>query len=212
MSLVRNDLKIRLKHRLSSFKNWLISCDNQDIYRSDFARDNPLVHAAPSLVSYTVYEEESVLALMELVVPQSPQDRIFVRQRLGRGDKAVIGFIDDQPVFYGWLMFSEIEVTYGVFLPLGPHIAFAYNLYTRSSHRRMGAVSGFYDFVLRYLREQGFHTLYVGIDSDNRPSVKAHEKNGFRKDGYFHTLKLMGFCFTLAGFPGAKRFFMNGPQ
>ena len=133
-----------------------------------------------------------------------------MRARLRKGDKAVIGQVDGQPVFYGWLMFNEIEVTYGVFMPLRAHTAFGYNLYTKASHRRLGVMSGFYHFARTYLHKRRFHTLYVGITGQNKPSIKAHEKNGFRKEGYFYTLKMSGTCFTLARFPGTKRFLCNG--
>ncbi|MCF6199076.1 MAG: GNAT family N-acetyltransferase [Hyphomicrobiaceae bacterium] len=205
-----------LKQILSRLKNALLSRDMQDIYRStstEFSAQSKRPDAsAPSLITYKIYEDDNVLALMEQVCPQGEQERQFVHQRLGKGDKAVIGSLEGQPVFYGWLMFNEIEVTYGVFMPLGARTAFGYNLYTRSSHRRMGVMSGFYGFARSYLHQRRFDTLYVGISSQNEPSIKAHEKNGFRKEGYFYTLKMLGTCYTLARFPGIKRFFLHSPQ
>jgi len=205
-----------LKQTLSRLKNALVSLDMQDIYRCAFTASNAQSTRADAcalpLISYRIYEDENVLALMEQICPQGEQQRQFVRQRLDKGDKAVIGSLEGQPVFYGWLMFNEVEVTYGVFMPLGGRTAFGYNLYTRSSHRRMGVMSGFYDFAQSYLHQRRFHTLYVGISRQNTPSIKAHKKNGFRKEGCFYTLKMLSTCFTLSRFPDTKRFFINSPQ
>ena len=104
-------------------------------------------------------------------------------------------------------MFDEMEITYGVFAPTSPGTAFAYNLYTRPSFRRQGAMSAFYRFTNDYLKSEDYRALHCGIATSNAPSIKAHLKNGFKKSGYFYTVKLLGLCFTLANHNHyAKRF------
>ena len=139
----------------------------------------------------------------------SSYDRQVALKRLEEGDKAIIGFHEDQPVFYGWMMFNEIEMTYGVYVPIATGTAFAYNLFTKASFRRQGALTQFYLFAQDYLKSQNRDTLYCGIATNNEPSIKGHIKNGFRKCGFFYTLKILGIGITLADSQYPKRLSIN---
>ncbi len=212
----------RLRQGLSWFKSRVISRDLQDIYllkktlggdRSGSApvaelagRDSETGRAG---ITYQIDDRLEVLELIDQINPLDEQARRFARRRLQAGDKAVIACENGLPVFYGWLMFGAIEMTYGVFLPMPQSSAFAYNLFTASAHRRRGLMSGFYEFARNYLEQNGYHSLHVGISSGNGASIKAHLKTGFEKSGYFYTLKLLGTCFTLARFTHAKRFYIS---
>ncbi len=188
--------RLRLRQTLSRLKNFIFLLDFQDIYRYD----KPLSPApdAPSSATFKIYHTLQALEIIEQLNPMSPQERSFAENRLHKGDKAVIGFVEGRPVFYGWLMLEEMEITYGVFANTASGTAFAYNLYTRPSFRRQGAMGAFYRFTADYLKSRDFHTLHCGIATNNTPSIKAHLKNGFDKSGYFYTVKLLGTCFTLA--------------
>ena len=217
-------MRSRIRQTLSSLKSHVISRDFQDIYQFNHALERGLL-AAPIVnegfgenekpdsgrteLTYRIHDSLQVLKLIEHIHPMDEQGRLFARSRLGAGDKAVIGYDGDLPVFYGWLMFEEIEMTYSVFMPVPQGIAFGYNLFTKISHRRRGAMTGFYDYVHNYLKQKDFHTIYIGISTNNRSSIKAHLKSGFEKVGYFYTLKMFGTCFTLANFAHAKRFYIN---
>lgn len=165
--------------------------------------------AGPAEIRFCMYADAKILDIVEKIRPMNMSERRFALDRLSRGDRVVIGYHDAEPVFYGWLMFDALEMTYGIFLDLPPGTAFGYNLFTKKSHRRRGLMTGFYEFVIHQLRRQGMHTLYVGIDTYNSASALAHRKNGFRKSGYFHTVRLFGACFTLARFKHARRFYLR---
>ncbi len=208
-----------LRWIVSSLKNRIISHDLQDLYlfRQELFEDAGSFEPASNRaggdlrqISYRIYDSEKALDYVESINPMTERMRRFAIHRLASGDMVVIAFFGDEPVFHGWLMFGEIEMTYGVFMPTSEGIAFGYNLFTKTSYRRCGALSGFYRFVHEYLKERGFHTLYIGISTRNRPSIIAHMKNGFEKTGYFYTLNLSGLSFTLARFEYAKRFYING--
>ena len=224
-------MRSRIRQFLSLLKSRVISRDLQDIYQFNQATRRDLL-AVPldsesfgeseevlgkvknldsdrSELTYKIHDSLEVLKLIEHIHPMDEQGRLFARNRLGAGDKAVIGYDGDLPVFYGWLMFEEIEMTYGVFMPVPTGIAFGYNLFTKSSHRRQGAMTGFYEYVHNYLKQNNYHTIYIGISTKNRPSIKAHLKTGFEKIGYFYTLKLFGTSLTVANFAHAKRFHIN---
>ena len=198
-------MRSRLRQSLSRLKSRVISRDLQDIYLLANQESKP----AQAHINFQIHDSSDVLEIIDQINPLNEQARRFARHRLDAGDKAVIAYDSGLPVFYGWLMFGEIEMTYGVFLPMPEGIAFAYNLFTASSHRRRGLMTGFYDFARDYLKSRKYDTLYVGISTRNNASISAHLKNGFEKNGYFYTLKLLGTCFTLARFEHAKRFHIS---
>ncbi len=211
-------MKSRLRQSLARFKNQVISRDLQDIYLLDkrsmsdeFAQlhDERASKPVQTHFDFQIHDSADVLEFIDQINPLNEQARIFACNRLAQGDKAVIAYDNGLPVFYGWLMCGEIEMTYGVFLPMPRDIAFGYNLFTASSHRRRGLMTGFYEFVRGELKSRDIRTLYVGIATSNQASIKAHQKNGFEKTGYFYTIKLLGRCFTLARFDHAKCFYVN---
>ncbi len=206
-----NEREEGIRQKLSHLKNHLFSFDFQDIYRLRNTDENMKGQRGENrpATRFRVYSDKMVLDLVEEITPLSVRGRAFALNRLQAGDRAFVGFHNDRPVCYGWLMFEEIEITFGVFEPLPSGVAFAYNIHTARSHRRRGAMTDFYRFVSSYLEKQGMKALYCGIASGNRASVAAHLKTGFEKAGHFYSLKLLGICFTRACHDHTKRFYIN---
>ena len=197
-----------IRQRLSRLKNRVFSLDLQNIYQLDDPLGDERGSASPTNITFKVYDTDEVLKVISRVNPFSEQGRRFALKRLLSGDKAVVGYHQDVPVFYGWLMFEEIEMTYGRFMSAPEGTAFSYNLFTATSHRRRGIMTQFYNFVGRFLNKRDFQTLYVGIATKNRISIRAHRKSGFKEVGYFYTMKIFSICFTFARFVVGKRFFI----
>ena len=204
--------KEEIRQRLSHLKNRLISLDLQNIYQfAENSRREVSGSDEPSAINFKVYDNREVLELIAQIHPMNEAEQRFARDRLQAGDRALIGFCQENPVFYGWLMFDEIELTYGVFHALPHGSVFAYNLFTAPAFRRRGAMSAFYHHVFDNFMQREQERLYCGISTDNRASISAHEKNGFAKTGSFHTVKLLGWCFTLSHFAHAGIFHLNRP-
>ena len=62
----------------------------------------------------------------------------FVETRLRVGDKAVVGYLDEHPVFSGWSMFGYMELSRDEYLPIPDHVVCVYKLFTIASMRRQG--------------------------------------------------------------------------
>ncbi len=200
---------LSIRQKLSRLKNSLFALDLQNIYHlPDLVPVRKHAGQKPP-ARFSIYRDAEALGLVEKMNPMSQHQRDFALQRLQAGDILLIGSIAEEPVFYGWLMFDEIEITYDVFMPLPPGVVFAYNLFTVEKWRRRGVMSDFYSFVTSDIRLKGAHSLYCGISTGNSASVKAHLKNGFVKAGYFYTLRIRSLCLTLSHFEKARHFHIN---
>ena len=191
---------------LSRLKNHLVSLDLMDVYEMKKAHDRASETENHQDIAYCVHRHVEALDLVQQIRPMSVAEQSFAKARLERGDRLVIGTLDRMPVFYGWLMFGELEMTYDVFLPTPAQNAFGYNIFTARSHRRQGFMTKFYQFAACYVSGRNCDRLRVGISVGNKASIKAHLRNGFVKTGSFYTLILFGTCFTWARFEQMKPF------
>jgi phosphinothricin acetyltransferase len=57
-------------------------------------------------------------------------------------------------------------------------------IYLASGHAGKGLGSRLYEALLADLRQRGFHSVLGGIALPNEPSIRLHEKLGFRKVGH----------------------------
>ena len=116
-------------------------------------------------------------------------DHRFSEKRFKLGDSAIIGYINNQPVAYGWQMFGEMELSYEKYLKVNPDIVYSYKVFVVEPQRNKGIVSKYYNYISSYYAKNGFTSIIVEIDNRNIASVKAHLKLGFEKVGSITSIK-----------------------
>ena len=117
-------------------------------------------------------------------------DHRFSEKRFKLGDSAIIGYINNEPIAYGWQMFGEMELSYEKYLKLYPDIVYSYKVFVVQPQRNKGIVGKYYNYISSYYAKNGFTSIIAEIDNRNIASVKAHLKLGFEKAGSITSIKL----------------------
>lgn len=107
-----------------------------------------------------------------------PSKRLL-RRRLRDGDRFVLGEVNGEPVFSGWLMLGAMERDTGCAVRISPQRAYAYKLHTVAALRGKRVLSGFYRFIGPILLALGYRWLVCWIAEANTASVAAHRRLGF---------------------------------
>jgi L-amino acid N-acyltransferase YncA len=116
----------------------------------------------------------------------------FVETRLRVGDKAVVGYLDEHPVFSGWSMFGYMELSRDEYLPIPDHVVCVYKLFTIASMRRQGVLAAFYRYWAGVLDGLGYTRIRAAVFRVNSTSMVAHQKLGFKRVGSIRTVGILG--------------------
>jgi phosphinothricin acetyltransferase len=84
---------------------------------------------------------------------------------------------------------ERTAVGYAASVPYRPRAAYApsveTSVYVAPSHIGKGVGSALYGALLAELEREDVHRAYAGIAMPNPPSVRLHERHGYRRAGYY---------------------------
>jgi len=104
-------------------------------------------------------------------------------ERLKCGDKLIIGELEREVVFYGWLMLGKMDLDVNAEVPLSHNAAYSYKIYAVPDVRGRGICGAYYQHLKNLLHQQGFERLVCRISPGNEASIRAHAHAGFRACG-----------------------------
>ena len=111
----------------------------------------------------------------------------FSLDRLLAGDRLVIAESAigprDEALFYGWLMFGQLDMGVGKYLPLAPDSVYSYRLFTAASHRGKKLCAAYFTFIREQLEAEGHRRVLSWVESRNLISRRVHEAAGFHSIG-----------------------------
>ncbi|HLK48886.1 MAG TPA: hypothetical protein VKT49_12165 [Bryobacteraceae bacterium] len=110
-------------------------------------------------------------------------ERRFSIERIEAGDSLILGEWGGGVVFYGWVMYGQMDLDQNVPLPIAPNAAYSYKLFTVPNARGLGICAAYYYFIASTLEARGYDRLICRIAPGNRPSVRSHIRVGFQPRG-----------------------------
>ena len=113
------------------------------------------------------------------------------RQWLARGDRCLLGHVDDQPATYLWVGTSVREFP-GTACPIGPGTAYVYKTFTLPEFRGRGLNTAALCEVRRRCGSEGLREVLIDVASNNAASRRAIERAGFVPAGRLLLLRLGG--------------------
>ena len=125
-------------------------------------------------------------------------EKRFGIERLAQGDSLVVAELDGAIVFYGWLMYGEMDLDQNVRIPIASDAAYSYKLFTVPQARGLRICAGYYRFVESSLPETGYRRLICRIAPGNVPSVRGHLRVGFEPCGTLWKFVAAGRAFYFA--------------
>ncbi|MCS7047753.1 MAG: GNAT family N-acetyltransferase [Verrucomicrobiae bacterium] len=143
-------------------------------------------------VIYRFGSESDVNRLTLTAHDYDEEAKRFAIERLRSGDRLVLGEYLGDIVFYGWIMFGQMDLGYRSYRPISKDTAYVYKLFTVKEHRGRRVLPGFYRFVAMQLEEIGIKRMLCWVNSTNVPSLKSHTRCGFLPIGSFYEIQLFG--------------------
>lgn len=151
------------------------------VFERELAGDSSVSLAGPATFRFGTADD--LMSLTQKTHDYGPAEKRFGLERLEQGDSLVLGEWDGALVFYGWLMYGQMDLDQNVPLPTVPDAAYSYKLFTVPQARGLRICAGYYSFVESWLEQRGYGRLICRISPGNDPSIRGHLRVGFRPCG-----------------------------
>ncbi len=136
--------------------------------------------------------------------PELEMDSEFVHGALARGDMAFGAYDGDSLVCYSWVAFASAPHVDGVWVRFDPPYHYAYNAFTRPSHRGRRILAALALYSDRYLGDRGRVARIACTGVHNFASLAAQKVAGSRRIGLAGYVKWFGFFIPFRT-PAVKR-------
>jgi ribosomal protein S18 acetylase RimI-like enzyme len=117
--------------------------------------------------------------------------RIKAKDRFKKGHIGVSAVLHGELVHSKWIGFNEVfSSDMDRKLRIESDSAWVYDSYTVPEYRGIGIAPKAMEKVFEYLSAKGIRTVYVGVSQSNFQSLRAVQKEGFRKIGAITIIKV----------------------
>ena len=156
-------------------------------------RGRSLSHASVTVKSATTRDLKAMADCEETA-------KLFA-ERLANREHCVVATADNRIVGYEWYCDAPFhaEERYSYKLQIPPDTLYAYDAFVQPEYRRLGVWTLFHVVYLRYLMLRLRKSRIIAmVDHDNKASIEAHSKFGYRIYAKVFVLKIFGksFCVT----------------
>lgn len=143
-------------------------------------------------VEFRFATEADLLSLDGEEYGYSDDARAFGLERMKAGDRMVLGIHQGKVVYFGWLMFNQMDLRMRDFYSVSGRSVYAYKLFTHSGFRGKQICPAFYTFLKRHFSPLGFERVLCWVASTNAASIKTHLNAGLKRTGAYWHLRLLG--------------------
>lgn len=169
---------------------WLFQPQRKIVFS---ARLEELRDTAASIdVEFRYATREDLLGLDGAEYGYSETARQFGMERMAAGDRMVLGIHGGKVVYFGWLMFGQMDLSFRNYYSLSRRTAYAYKLYTHPQYRGKKICPAFYAHLKRTLPGQGYERVMCWVASSNEASIRTHKSAGLKEAGSFWQLRVLG--------------------
>jgi hypothetical protein len=144
-----------------------------------------------------VFRPGSPEELNSLATPEFGYDQEGFQFSVGRfraGDTVVLGLVNDQIVFYCWVMFGQMDIGRGDYLPIPSDTAYPYKGFTRAEFRGARILPAFFTYLRGMLQANGYKRIVTWADLQNRASIRSQQRAGLRKAGLVWHVRFLSLC------------------
>lgn len=106
------------------------------------------------------------------------------------GDSCLLGYVNGNIVTYLWINFKTRELP-GLKIKLGEKKAYFFKTFTIANMRGLGLNPACLTEALSYIQTKDYQKVYIDVNIQNYPSIKAIEKAGFQRIGSFRTIRIL---------------------
>lgn len=155
---------------------------------------------APSLCHTSVTVKSATTRDLRAMADREETAKLFA-ERLANREHCVVAMADNRLVGYEWYCDApfHMEERYSYKLQIPPDTLYAHDAFVQPNYRRLGVWTLFHVVYLRYLMLRLRKSRIIAmVDHDNRASIAAHSKFGYRIYARVFVLKIFGksFCVT----------------
>lgn len=149
--------------------------------------------AKPAIdVEFRYATREDLLALDGAEYGYSEAARLFGLERMAAGDRMVLGIHQRKVVYFGWLMFGQMDLSFRNYYSVSPGTVYAYKLFTHPDFRGKRICPAFYTHLKRTLAPQGYDRVMCWVASRNHASIRTHLSAGLKQAGSYWQFMILG--------------------
>lgn len=143
-------------------------------------------------VEFRFATEADLLSLDSAEYGYSDDARAFGLERMRAGDRMVLGIHEGKVVYFGWLMFNQMDLRMRDYYSVAGRSVYAYKLFTHADYRGNQICPAFYTFLKRHFSSLGFERVLCWVASNNAASIKTHLNAGLKRTGAYWHLRILG--------------------
>lgn len=155
--------------------------------------ESPVRKIFPSIeLSFAIASEEEIDSMDEEHYGYDEKGKQYSKDRLKKGDKCILAVYGGKITGYLSAMKDNMELSQLNHIPLHRNRAYLYKGFVLEEFRGKRVLNALVAYMINTLKKDGKSFLVYTVAKDNKPSIKATERMGFKRVGQIIQVKLFG--------------------
>jgi L-amino acid N-acyltransferase YncA len=177
------DIALKLKGQLRRF------IDFKKIYEVPMSTLQRLPPKTEFELKFKLANINDILAFDSLALAYDKSSFSLSKEWLKEGKMMLVGYHEDEPVIYGWISKTELDLSLGEVRKLPMHTLYVFKIFIHRQYRGKGLLTSYYRCLADYFKNDG-DNIVIWVADSNIPSIKSHLKIGFHAKGSYVTIRL----------------------
>jgi len=184
-----------LKKLIKYILSFLFQVNKIIIFEIDLTKQVEIT-GREGVVSFKLATRNDILSMNKKNYNYDEKGKRYSMERMSKGDRCVLAVIDNQIIGYVWIMKGKMEKTQYKHMPISQDRCYIYKGFVRTEYRGRRVLNGIDQFIFSLLRKENCLAVITTVSKNNTSSVKARDRIGFERIGFYYHIVLLGRVFA----------------
>jgi L-amino acid N-acyltransferase YncA len=140
-------------------------------------------------IKFKLANINDILAFDSVALAYDKSSVSLSREWLSKGKMLLVGYYEDEPVIYGWISKTELDLSLGEVRKLPKRTLYVFKIFIHQQFRGKNLLTYYYRSLADFFKNDGDNVV-IWIADSNIPSIKSHHKIGFHAQKSYVTIRL----------------------
>jgi len=140
-------------------------------------------------VDFKLADLNDILDFDSLALEYDKESIALSKEWLNKGKMLLVGYHEEVPIMYGWISKTDLDLSLGEVRKLPNQTLYVFKIFIHRHFRGKDLLTAFYKNLAGICKSDGDRVL-IWVANSNIPSIKSHEKIGFKAKESYVTFRL----------------------
>ena len=143
-------------------------------------------------LSFKICKKNEIDLILKYEYNYNNRGKKYSKNRLDKGDRCVLAIYKRKIIGYAWIMKNKMELSIYNLIPISKKRVYIYKGFVLKKFRGKRILNAIDNYIIKLLNKEGKKFIVTTVGKNNKHSIKARERLGFKRIGKIIQIRFFG--------------------